>query len=56
MNESAAYLWEKVAGKEFTATDLARLLCDEYEVDEATALRDAETVAIQWKEAGIAED
>lgn len=56
MNESAAYLWEKVAGKEFNAADLARLLCDEYEVDEATALRDAETVAIQWKEAGIAED
>lgn len=56
MNESAAYLWQKVAGTEFTTADLARLLCDEYEVDEATALRDAETVATQWKEAGIAED
>ena len=56
MNESAASLWQKVAGTDFTTADLARLLCDEYEVDEATALRDAETVATQWKEAGIAED
>ncbi len=56
MNESAAYLWQKVGNTEFTTADLARLLCDEYEVDEAMALRDAETVANQWKEAGIAED
>ena len=46
----AIYPWRPSRGR------VARLLCDEYEVDEATALRDAETVANQWKEAGIAED
>lgn len=56
MNESAAYLWQKVADSNFTIDDLTRLLCEEYEVDEALAKRDAETVAGQWKEAGIVED
>ena len=57
MNESAAYLWKKVDGQpSFTADDLARLLCEEYEVDEATAQTDAQTVAMQWINAGIAEE
>ena len=55
MNESAAYLWQKVAEEPFTTEDLARLLCEEYEVDEATALADAKTVAQQWIDAGIIE-
>ena len=53
MNESAAYLWQKVEGQDFTADDLARHLCDEYEVDESTAQADAQTVVSQWLEAGI---
>ena len=56
MNESAAYLWQKVEGTSFTADDLGRLLCEEYEVDEATAYKDAQTVCRQWLEAGIAEE
>lgn len=57
LNESAAYLWQKVQDADaFTADDLARLLTDEYDIDEATALADAKAVAIQWKEAGIVED
>ena len=39
MNESSAYLWEHVAGRDFTAEDLCQLLLDEYEVDEKTALQ-----------------
>ena len=53
MNESAAYLWQKVEGQDFTVDDLARYLCDEYEVDESTAQADAQTVVSQWLEAGI---
>ena len=41
MNESSAYLWKKVQGTDFTAEDLCRLLTEEYDVDEATALADA---------------
>lgn len=56
MNESAAYLWKKVEGRPFTIDELAQLLCEEYEVDEATAKTDAKTVAQQWIDAGIAEE
>lgn len=56
MNESAAYLWEKVGGRDFTAENLCQLLMEEYEVDEKTALADAKAVITQWVEAGIIED
>lgn len=57
MNESSAYLWRNIQDKEsFTPQDLARLLTDEYEVDEATALADAQKIAGQWKTAGIVDD
>lgn len=57
MNESAAYLWQKVDGQDsFSAEDLARFLLEEYDVDEATAQADAQTVVQQWLEAGIAEN
>ena len=55
MNESSAYLWEKVTGRDFTAEDLCQLLLDEYEVDETTALADAKAVVKQWADAGIIE-
>ncbi len=54
MNESSAYLWREVQKLEsFTAEYLAKLLLDQYEVDEETALRDAQTLATQWLKAGI---
>ncbi len=54
-NESSAYLWKNVQGKDFTAEDLAILLTKEYEVDYETALHDCENLMRQWAEAGIAE-
>ena len=55
LNDSAAYLYKKVQGHEFTAETLAELLLAEYEVDRETALKDAEALCAQWKEIGIAE-
>lgn len=56
MNESAAYLWEKVADlDDFSADDLARFLLDEYEVDAETALNDAKNIIDNWKNAEIIE-
>ena len=55
MNETAAYLWKNVEGKEFDSDTLMSLLINEYEVDDATANKDAKTIAKQWIEAGIAE-
>ena len=40
LNESAAYLWKSVDGKDFNAEDLADLLVERYEIDRETALRD----------------
>ena len=55
LNSSAAYLWREVEGKEFSKTDLASLLLKEYELDEATASKDAAAIAQKWVEAGIVE-
>ena len=50
LNESAAYLWKSVEGKEFETATLAGLL-----IDEALALKDAESISTQWKEIGLVE-
>ncbi|MBR4363470.1 MAG: PqqD family protein [Prevotella sp.] len=55
MNESAAYLWQNIEGKEFTEEELVDLLTAEYEVDEATARQDVATMLQQWTEAGMLE-
>ena len=55
LNSTAAYLWKAVQGKEFTVQDLKDLLLEEYDVDEATALRDASALAEKWAEAGLTE-
>ena len=55
MNESSAYLWQNIQGKEFTHEDLVGLLTQEYEVDEATALKDVKALTELWLHAGIIE-
>ena len=56
LNESAAYLWNAVVGKDFTCQELADLLCKEYEVDAQTALVDATQMVDSWKELGLVSD
>ncbi len=62
MNESSAFLWNEIQGKDFSIEDLAKMLTDNYQIDEntplpmSTALADAEMVVRQWKETGILED
>ena len=56
MNESSAYLWQSIQDKEqFSTEELATLLTEQYEVDEATALADSQTLVDQWLKAGIIE-
>lgn len=55
MNETSAYLWQNIQDKEFDADTLVKLLLTEYEVDEATARKDAEGLITKWFEAGIVE-
>lgn len=62
MNESSAFLWNSVQGKEFTIEDLADLLVDNYMIDENTPLdrerakRDAQAMLDKWVEANIVEE
>lgn len=62
MNDSALLLWNSIQGKDFTVEDLADILTDNYLLDDNTplpkeqALKDAQEVANQWKEAEIIEE
>jgi hypothetical protein len=53
LNESAAWLWKEVEGKDFTPVTMAALLVERYEVDADVALADAEKLANQWICVGI---
>jgi len=54
MNETAAYLWQKVLdGQDFDAARLADLLTQEYEVSYEQALHDAQTTVQSWQNAEI---
>lgn len=55
LNDSAVMLWNAVEGKEFTVEDAAKALTDNFEVDEATALQDAERWVAKMKECGLVE-
>lgn len=53
LNESAAWLWKEVEGKDFTPVTMAALLVERYEVDADVALADAEKLTNQWISVGI---
>lgn len=55
LNESAAFLWRSLEGKDFDAEFVARLLVDEYGIDEELARKDADAILYQWKQNGLAE-
>lgn len=55
LNATAAFLWEKVAGKEFTAEEMAQYLIEEYGIDMELALKDSNALCKAWIEAGVAE-
>ena len=52
-NESALLMWNTLAGKDFTVADAAQVLTDNFEVDEATAVADAEKWIAQLREGGL---
>lgn len=53
LNESAACIWRAVTGKDFTAEDMAAILCGEYEVSHEQALEDCIRIAEEWQELGL---
>ncbi len=55
LNSTAAFLWSKLVGIEFTTEDMARLLIDEYGIDMQLALADSENLCKAWRDAGVLE-
>ena len=55
LNESAAYLWEKLQGADFSVQDAADQLTEAYDVSPETALTDAGELLARWRELGIVE-
>ena len=55
LNETAAYLWEAVSGKEFDKEDLVQLLLDKYDVTPERAAADVDKLTAIWLEQGVAE-
>ena len=55
LNESAAYLWQELTGKEFTLEEMAELLIARYGIDKQLAMTDSEKLMKVWAEVGVAE-
>ena len=55
MNESSAFLWKAVEGKDFDVETLANLLMEEYGIDHDTAQHDAEALLQSWLNADVIE-
>lgn len=55
LNESAALIWNGVIGKDFSIEDMVEAIINEYEIDEATARKDCENIASEWKKVGFIE-
>ena len=56
LNATAAYLWEQVQGKAFTAEDLVALLTARYDVDAQQARADVDKMLESWRQAGLVEE
>ena len=55
LNESAAYLWQELVGKEFTQEEMAELLIARYGIDKQLAMTDSGNLIAAWVDAGVAE-
>ncbi len=54
LNTTAARLWELIAeNPATTAEQLVDYLCDNYEIDKATATGDVERLLAEWKSYGL---
>lgn len=53
LNNSAAWLWEQVQGRDFSVEDLASLLQERYEVSAEQALADSRKLLRVWQEQNL---
>lgn len=53
MNESAAYLWKAVEGKDFETETLVDLMLEAYDINREVAEKDVTSLVQTWKDADI---
>ncbi|WP_303029709.1 PqqD family protein [uncultured Duncaniella sp.] len=53
MNPTAGWLWENIAGNEFSVESLVSLMCDTYDVDTDTATADIMKIIEKWRDLGL---
>lgn len=53
LNETSLYLWNELYGKDFELQDVVSLLTGRYDVDEATAAKDAESWVATLREKSV---
>ncbi len=52
-NGTSLLLWQSLQGRDFTLAEVQQVLLQHYEVDEATALRDASAWVQQLQDMGV---
>ena len=55
LNDSAAYLWENIQGKEFTPAQMVELILEKYEVSPEQAAADVDKLLDIWINSGVVE-
>ena len=55
LNDSAAYLWQEIQGREFSIEDLVALLTERYDVTAERAREDVTAMVDLWQQNGILE-
>ena len=56
VNDSFAFLWEQLSGKEFTLSDVSTLLEEKFELDPEVALKEAQQVIVLWRDSHLMTD
>lgn len=55
LNETAAWLWEQLIGKEVNVEQIVALLCERYDVSQEKAVEDAKSLIQEFEKAGLLE-
>ena len=53
LNDTAAFLFKNLQGKDFTEETAVDFLLEEYEVDRETAAKDVKALVAKWQEIGL---
>ena len=53
LNASAALLWERFYGSEFTEEDMAAFLVETYQIPQEMALKDVKALCQSWQHVGV---